>query len=183
MFTYKIDHEVSLKLLEKSDAARLFEIVDSARDYFREWIEWVDNIKDETDFYPKIEKYAKRYFANEGFKTGLLYQNQLIGVIGFNTMDKKNHRISLGYWIHEGYQGKGIVARSVPFFVNYAFEKLNLNKVEIECGTENQKSRAIPENLGFTEEGTIRAAQYLYGRYQDIVVYGMLKEEWLKLRK
>ncbi|MBO9129893.1 GNAT family protein [Bacillus sp. 165] len=165
MFTYKIDDEVSLKLLEKGDAWRLFEIVDSARAYFKKWIEWVDTIGDETDFYPKIEKYAQRYVMGERLKTGLLYQNQLIGIIGFNTMDKKNKRISLGYWIHEDYQGKGIVASSVPFFIQYAFESLKLNKVEIECVASNGKSRAIPENLGFTEEGTIRSALYLYSEY------------------
>lgn len=61
---------------------------------------------------------------------------------------------------------------------DYAFTELKLNKVEIRAAAENQKSRSIPERLGYKEEGTIRQAEWLYDHYVDHVVYGMLAEEW-----
>ncbi len=61
---------------------------------------------------------------------------------------------------------------------SYAFDELELNRVEIRCATENKRSRAIPEKLRFTQEGIVRKAEWLYDHYVDLVVYGMLAEQW-----
>jgi ribosomal-protein-serine acetyltransferase len=50
--------------------------------------------------------------------------------------------------------------------------------VEIQCGEDNHKSRAIPERLGFQQEGIIRDGEFLYDHFHDVVVYGLLKKEW-----
>ena len=53
-----------------------------------------------------------------------------------------------------------------------------MNRVEIHCAAENTRSCAIPKRLGFTQEGILRDAQWLYDRYVDMVVYGLLAREW-----
>jgi ribosomal-protein-serine acetyltransferase len=50
--------------------------------------------------------------------------------------------------------------------------------MEIRCEPENRRSRAIPERLGFREEGTLREVQRIGDRRTDLVVYGMLAPEW-----
>lgn len=62
--------------------------------------------------------------------------------------------------------------------IDYAFNELKLHRLEIRCAVENERSRAIPERLGFTNEGTIREAEWLYDHFVDHVVYGMLEREW-----
>jgi ribosomal-protein-serine acetyltransferase len=62
--------------------------------------------------------------------------------------------------------------------VNYAFRELGLNRVEIQVATDNMRSRAIPERLGFTQEGILRDDVWLRDRFVDHVVYGMLAREW-----
>jgi hypothetical protein len=59
------------------------------------------------------------------------------------------------------------------FVIDYALNDLGLNRVEIRCGVENLKSRAIPEKLRFTNEGCIREAEWIYEQYIDHLVYGI----------
>jgi hypothetical protein len=51
-------------------------------------------------------------------------------------------------------------------------------RVEIRAAPENARSRAIPERLGFTQEGTLRQVECVGDRYLDNVVYAMLAEDW-----
>ena len=102
------------------------------------------------------------------------------GVIGFHKIDWNNKSTSIGYWLGEDYVGNGLMTKSVKAFVDYALIDLGLNRVEIRAAVENKKSRAIPERLGFTHEGTIRQSEWLYDHYVDHEVYGMLASDWKK---
>jgi ribosomal-protein-serine acetyltransferase len=70
------------------------------------------------------------------------------------------------------------MTKSCRAVINYIFNELELNRVEIRAAVLNKKSRAIPERLGFTQEGIIRSAEWLYDHFVDHVVYGMLRDEW-----
>ena len=67
--------------------------------------------------------------------------------------------------------------------LNYGFDVLGLNKIEIRCATGNTRSCAIPRRLGFTQEGIIRQAEWLYDHYVDLVLYWMLASEWRELQR
>ncbi len=70
------------------------------------------------------------------------------------------------------------MTRACRALVDYAFAKLQLNRVEIRCATGNLRSQAIPERLGFTREGTLREGEWLYDHFVDLIVYSMLAREW-----
>lgn len=179
MFEFKIDDEVVLKLLDTIHADQLFELTVSCRPYLREWLPWVDGTKSAEDTRAFIEMTKKQFASNNGFQAGIWYKGILVGVIGFHGMDRANRSTSIGYWLGERYQGKGVMTKSCKALVGYAFSELNLNRVEIRCAEKNSGSRAIPERLGFANEGMIREAEWLYDRFVDHIVYGILAREWI----
>ena len=179
MFEFVVDDEVVLKLLDIRDANQLFELANSGRTYLREWLPWVDGTKSAEDTKSFVEMTKKQFASNNGFQAGIWSKGNIAGVIGFHGMNWTNRSTSIGYWLGERYQGNGIMTKSCKAFVEYAFRKLDLNRVEIRCAEKNLSSRAIPERLGFVNEGTIREAEWLYDHFVNHVVYGVLAQEWL----
>jgi ribosomal-protein-serine acetyltransferase len=177
MFYFNVDEFVSLKLLENHDAEEIFEVLDQNREYLREWLPWVDDMENHEDYLPVIKMWLEQFANNDGFQAGIYYQNHFVGMIGFHGVDRRNHKTTIGYWLAEGYQGKGIMTKAVEKIVGHAFQSWKLNRAEIHCGAGNVKSRAIPERLGFTNEGTIRDGECLYGKFHDLVIYGMLARD------
>lgn len=176
----EIDDDLRLKVLEPKDAEAIFEQTNNSRDYLREWQPWVDGTQNVDHTSAFIQHCQKQEAANKGFNTGIWFKGEFVGCIGFHPINWANHSASIGYWLAEGFQGQGIMTRACTKLVDYSFNELGLNRVEIRCGVHNLKSRAIPEKLGFTKEGQIRDAEWLYDHYIDLVVYGMLKREWKK---
>lgn len=180
LFKHKVDDEIYIKLPHMRDAEELFRLTDESREYLREWLPWLDNIKEKRDTKKFIKASLKAYMKNLSMNTVIVYKNQIVGVAGYNELDWSNHLVHIGYWLGEKYQGKGIMTRVVASLTDYAFHTLHFNRVEIRAAVGNKKSRAIPERLGFTQEGIIREAEWLYDHFVDHVVYGMLAKEWRK---
>lgn len=180
MFTLKVDQDIELQLFQLHDADKLYHLIDSNRNYLREWLPWVDNMSSPIQYQSIIPMWLKQFADNQGFNSGIRYNGILAGSIGFHHIDWNNKQTSIGYYLGQGFEGKGIMTRSVQALVNYAFFELQLNRIEIRCGVDNKKSRAIPERLGFKQEGIIRDAEFLYDHFHDLALYGMLAKDWKK---
>ena len=101
------------------------------------------------------------------------------GLVGFKDFDDSNHKIEIGYWLSQYQQGNGIMTRSVDALLDYAFEQLNMNRVQIKVAVDNKKSNRIPQKLGFKFEGVERDGELLAdNKYTDINVYSLLKKEY-----
>ena len=178
MFSFKVDEEISIELLQQHHKEELFELIDLNREHLRKWLLWVDKRKSADDFESIIPIWIRNYADNNGFDAGIRYKGELVGMIGLHYIDWKNSSSSIGYFLSETYQGRGIVTRSVSALINYLFGTLRINRVEIQCAVGNHKSKAIPERLGFVKEGIKRDGQWLYDHYEDIVTYSLLVKEW-----
>jgi len=178
MLTISVDTDVELRLLEVSHTRPLFQLVDGSRTHLRQWLPWVDDVRSEADTGDFIQAAVRQHEGDDGFQAGIWWEGHLAGMIGYHAIDWPNRRTSIGYWIGESFQRRGLVTRSCRRLVDYAFSDLGLNRVEIHCATENRRSRAIPERLGFVEEGLIREGEWLYDHFVDLVSYGKLSSEW-----
>lgn len=97
---------------------------------------------------------------------------------GFNDIDEDNNVGKMGYFLAEPFQQKGIMSRAYNAVIDYGFETLGLNRIEAYIADGNERSKALLRRFGFTEEGKIRQAEWLYDHYEDEIIYGLLAEEW-----
>lgn len=178
-FKLTIDDDSELELISQSHADELFDLIEDNREYLREWLPWLDNNRylQNTIDYINIARF--QYERNETVQFVLLHKGSIVGTIGFHRIDWMNRSTSIGYWIGEQYQGRGLITRSCSSVLDYSFGKMGLHRIEIRCATENFKSQSIPKRLGFKEEGLIRQAEWIYDHYVDHIVYGMLESEWI----
>ena len=85
----------------------------------------------------------------------------------------------VGYCLDDAAWGKGFATEAVGALLHWAFEALDLNRVQAEADTRNAPSGHVLEKLGFTREGTLREDCVVDGEVSDSWVYGLLKREWI----
>ena len=182
MFGYKLGENTQLRLLEERHGEQLADLTDRNREHLRAWLPWVDADRTVEDSKNFIRGALKQFAANNGFQAGIWHEGRLAGVVGYHAIDWENRSTALGYWLGKEFQGRGLATAACRALVDHAFEDLGLNRVSIACATENKRSCAIPERLGFRREGIRRQAEWLYDHFVDHVVYAALASEWQKRR-
>jgi RimJ/RimL family protein N-acetyltransferase len=78
---------------------------------------------------------------------------------------------------------KGYGTEATAIVLKYAFDTLNLNRIQLHVAVDNEGAVAVYKKAGFTIEGTLREAMYHDGRYCDFYVMGLLRKDWEKLNR
>ena len=178
-----VSEHLALMPLELRDADELFSLTDRNRRYLRRWLPWLDNITRPEDTRAFIRAAQAQASQNNGTQLAIRLDGQISGIVGHHQIDWRNRLTSLGYWVGEEFQGRGLVTAASRALVSHAFDHAQLNRVEIRCATGNEKSRAIPIRLGFREEGLLHDAEWLYDHFVDHIVYAMLARDWAAARE
>jgi len=178
----QVDENITLEFLQEIHAESLFNVVYSNREYLREWLPWVDNMQTVANFSHYISDSKKRAAEKTDFGFAIILDKNIIGRIGMHHINQQNKIGEIGYWLADGQQGKGIVTNCCMAMIKFGFTELQLNRIEIKCGVGNHRSRAIAEKLKFREEGILREAEWLNGKFIDLHLYAMLKEEWRRIK-
>lgn len=178
MFRERVNETVELCLLEPAHAARLFRVIDRNRSYLREWLPWLDKSRSSEDVASHIRENLEHYRRREALSAGIWVDGAISGAISIHKIDLPNRNASIGYWLDAACQGRGIMTGACRVIVNRAFGVYGLHRVEIRCATGNSRSCAIAARLGFRQEGVIREAEWLYDRFVDLEIWGVLKHEW-----
>lgn len=107
----------------------------------------------------------------------LLHAGAVVGTTSAR-ISNATRTADVGYWIDADHEGRGLVTRAVAALIDVLIEQRGVQRVEIRASTDNVRSRAVAERLGFTHEGTLREAIAVGGARQDAAVYGLLAREW-----
>ena len=173
------ENHLHLRLLQPADAEALFALVETNRTYLKQWLSWLNTTQTLDDTRHFIRQTQARVQDRQGFAAAIVYNGQVAGVAGLNGINWSDRQSSIGYWIAQNRQGKGLITTACQAILHHAFTHLALNRIAILCATGNHRSRAIPMRLGFTHEGTLRDAQWLYDRFVNHEIYALLHREWL----
>jgi ribosomal-protein-serine acetyltransferase len=168
-----------LRLLDEADAEELHRLIEANRAHLAPWLPWAAEQTPEAtrEFIALTRRQAE---ANNGFQAALVPDGAIVGVAGFHSVNWPHGSTSLGYWLDEGHQGRGLMTRAVRALTDHAFREWGLHRVEIRAATDNRRSRAIPERLGFRQEGVLRDAERIGDTYKDLAVYAMLAPDWVQ---
>ncbi len=177
MLRFDLAPDTYLRLLEPRDGGELHALIAANREQLIPWMPWAA-AEGPVETRAFIALTRRQIADDDGFQTAIVREGRIAGMIGFHGVDWDARATSIGYWLDAGAQGRGTMTAAVRALVDHALSVWALNRVEIRVAPENRRSRAIPERLGFTEEGTLRQAERVGERYLDSVVYAMLAEDW-----
>lgn len=179
---FNLGDGITLRTFRESDAEAVYAIVDRNREHLQRFMHWMTpeySIESAREF---IARALVRSDSKEGFGYAIFRGEAFIGSIGFVSFDWKARKTEIGYWIDKAEEGKGIVSKACAALIDYVFDELRFNRIEIHCSSENLRSGAIPERFGFTKEGVLRQAEFRNGHLHDFNIYGLLSEEWRRDR-
>ena len=106
--------------------------------------------------------------------------NLLIGKITLFQFDEQNRRAEVGYVLDRGYRDQGYMTEALTSVLAYAFDVLNLRRLEADTDPENSASLALLEKFGFQREGLFRKRWLVGGKWADRVMLGLLREDLLQ---
>jgi ribosomal-protein-alanine N-acetyltransferase len=101
----------------------------------------------------------------------------LIGAIGLS-IRKAHRRAELGYWIGKPYWNQGYCTEAAREMLRYAFEALDLKRVQARHMTRNPASGRVMQKIGMQYEGTLRQSIFRWGQFEDIAMYAILEDEY-----
>lgn len=175
-----IDKNVRLELTATTHAVSLYNAVDTNRKHLAEFLPWVAEMRSIADFQKYTENCERLYKQKKEVSFVILKDQVAVGRIGLHHLNMENKNAAIGYWLTKNAEGNGIITKSCKKLIEYGFEDLGLNRIEIKAAVSNVKSQAIPKKLHFKKEGILREAEWVNGKFLDLVLYSLLKNEWEK---
>lgn len=172
-----VNASITLKNLNVNDAQTIFNAIIQNRTHLRTWLPFVDGTRTVKDTLSFIKSIVDDVEKRQEIFT-IWYFEEFAGLIGLKDFDYLNRKVEIGYWLIQSMTGKGIITQSVDKLMEFIFEKLELNRIQIKCGVGNFSSSAIPRRLGFVYEGIERQGERHLNKYIDLEVYSFLKKDW-----
>jgi ribosomal-protein-alanine N-acetyltransferase len=89
----------------------------------------------------------------------------------------------MGYDLEKEHWGKGIMSEAMKAVIDFGFEKMELNRIEVYVMPRNKRSVRMIKNLGFKREGLLRQRFFdEFGNFTDDILFSMLRSDWEESR-
>lgn len=134
----------------------------------------VNDVLDEISWYQSI-------FRNKtGIRWGITVkeQQEVIGSCGFLNVEAQHARADIGFELHQAYWGQGIASETLKPIITYGFNQLKLQRIQALIEPSNTASQKLVERHGFVREGLLRSYEYTCGKFDDLYMYSLLKQDF-----
>lgn len=160
--------------------------------HMREWVndpEVVDNLSD-VFLYPHTTSETETFLNNvlqkedqhRGFVIADLETEAYIGQIDLFKFDWKNRTAEMGIVIgSRSLRGKGYGTEAIRVLQKFVFDRLNMNRLQLEVHDFNEAAIRCYNRCGFREEGRMRERHFVNGHYSDTVLMAILRSDYMKL--
>jgi len=138
-----------------------------------ESFETVEDVWDEIRWYQSIHE------EGTGIRWGITLKDsgKVIGSCGFLNRRTKHYRAEIGYELSKEYWGKGIASEALEAVVKYGYKHFQLERIEALIEPANLPSQKLVEKQGFQREGLLRHYEYTCGKFDDLYMYSIIKED------
>ncbi len=175
----QVDPDILLRRPVENDAEGMFRVLDDSREHLGRWLSWEPLTQTVEDQRENIEQSHTSDQSIRNILGGVIeWRGKIVGMASLGGLSSTDKSAALGYFLGEPYTGNGIASRSCVALINIGFSDYDLHRITIHTASQNLKSRAIAERLGFTFEGTLREASLVRGVFHDLAVYSILSQEW-----
>lgn len=168
-----------LRRMEMSDARDLF-------DYSRDpqvalHVLW-DAQKNLSESRAYIKCMLRKYRAGDPASWCIVRRDQgrVVGTIGYMWFQPENNAAEVGYSLARDCWNQGFMTEALQAVLRYSFEEMGINRIEAQHEVGNPASGAVMRKCGMTREGTLRSRLYNKGRYVDVELYSILRQEYLQ---
>jgi [ribosomal protein S5]-alanine N-acetyltransferase len=155
------------------------------RDWLEQWeprpeVGSSDPVADREAFRARCGAWERQRHFDAAYGFGLfLSDGRFAGEVSLGSVQRGPFQMGyIGYWVDEALAGHGYVPEGVVLLMRYAFEVLDLHRLEAAIVPRNTASRRVAEKLGMRDEGTAVRFLQIQGVYEDHVRYAITAEEW-----
>ena len=127
---------------------------------------------------------ARRYRSDQPSSWGIIDKatNRLVGTIGYMDYNEDNATVEVGYSLARWLWNGGYMTEALTRVIAHTFETMDVNRIEAQHELENPSSGRVMEKCGMRKEGELRQRLYNKGRYVDVALYAIVKEDYDKAK-
>lgn len=104
-----------------------------------------------------------------------------IGMVNYHHRESWNRRLEIGFILARPYWQQGLMREALAGLLDYCFEDLCMHRIEMTIAPQNHASIRCVERLGFRcEGGPLRDRVFVAGEYRDLMMYALLRKEWVR---
>ncbi len=163
-------NKITLRYQQVGDAERFVEILNHPD--FLYFPAKPESVEAEKKF---LREAIKRRKEGLEFSYSVLLKNKVVGTVGLTIDPKRPYLAEIGYFVDEGYWGRGIASRAVEMAERIAFEEKDIVRIEILMVKKNKASERVAIKCGYKKEGIAKKKLLLFGKYEDAYVYAKIK--------
>ncbi|MBV9814775.1 MAG: GNAT family N-acetyltransferase [Alphaproteobacteria bacterium] len=169
---------VFLRPPERGDYEAWASLRAGSRDFLSPWEpSWPPDALSRTSFRARVARYAEDWRTDQAYNFFIFALDEtLVGGVGLSNIRRGvSETASLGYWVGEPYARQRYMTSALPLVVDFAFERLGLHRLEAACLPSNIPSRSVLARTGFHQEGYAREYLRIAGKWQDHLLFAILR--------